>query len=244
MKKIFLGMVAFLCLSLAGCGESSPIEAKEAGSLFVNELVYHTKTKQFDEEFVDGKNLSKAMKTATTAISKNFYKDFSVTGVVIDEETIQNLTKELTTQCENQTKYVTLVSDGSRAKAKKITYQVYGLDYQSLMEKTTKEVMTAVVKDEKLATSREKVVALIEERIRENIKTTLRTAQPLETTLEFSEQKGQWLVAEGQEEKIRNLYLSFMTGQKDQATLNKVMKNIAEKAGEQAQEELNKTTKK
>jgi uncharacterized protein YcfL len=237
-KKLALVFATLALMVLAGCGKEG-ISAKDAGSLFANELVFHTKTEQFENEFVDGKNLAKALNLATTNISTNFFKDFSTGEGTVDEATTKELTAQLLSQTDKQAKYVTVVKKDSKKNAI-ISYQVYGLDYVSMMKLTTQNVMNALLKDRKLATDQKRVTDLTVKEIKQNLEETEMKPQVVETDLTFGQQDGKWYIKDGQEDKIRNLYLSFVTGEKNQAALDAEMKKSVDAVAKKVQAQLDK----
>ncbi|SKA03930.1 hypothetical protein SAMN02745116_02216 [Pilibacter termitis] len=240
MKKIAYLIPIFLLLVLAGCKQQS-VGSKAAGELFVNQLVYQNKSDAFHKEFVEGENLNRALKSTTKTVIDGFFKDFETATKNTDAEVIERLKKKLLTQMEVKTKFLSLEKSTPDPNVHTMQYQIFGLNYVATLKKTSKEVLEKISKDKELAKSPEKVDELLATTLEENFSSMEASGQPLYTELNFSEENGKWYVLRNQEQKIKDIYIMFLTGEKSETDfIEKVKKEIGS-TNEEIHKEMEKS---
>jgi hypothetical protein len=213
MKKMRLAlMLPFVLLVFTGCMPQQAIDSETAADMFAQELVYSGADKKIEQNFVEGKTLVKGINSAKYYVKENFFSDMNANGLKLTDKQKEELSKELLQQVRNQTKCIAVEQKVDKKGVVTMQFQVTGLNYVDMMNKTVKTVMEQVANDDAISNDNARILDLTFNTLKTNIKQMMAKDESVETNLEMKSQNGKWYLLSGQQEKIRDMYLSFLTG--------------------------------
>ncbi len=236
MKKIFLLLLPLAFIFTACAKETIP--AEDGATLFINRLVYDKDSESFEENFSDSKALKEVMDKNAADFKENFKKGLMSTSTVTDEQA-DTFYNALYSQMQDKTSYTVEVKAENDETAQ-VTYHITGLDYPALIKKTDEDLLAAIKGDNSIAKDDNKIMATTLSALEKNVQDVSLNEEVTDITLVFTKNKGQWSVTQDQSKKVTDLYLAFVTGAKDQATLNEQLTQVGDEVNAALEAELGK----
>lgn len=234
MKKMLMISAVLLAIVLTGCG-SKGISAEDAGELLVDRLIYQKDEDKFSKEFKDGKVVGEELDGSSKQFEENFKAGLTATGAEISQKQVDQLTEELLKQVKEKTTYRIAGIDEKKNKAT-ITYFITGLDLVSAMQEMTRQLIKDALKDPEVTEDEEKTLEMTIAILEERVKAIKIMTDPVELDIELVKEKGKWVIPNNQKDEIFNLFMAFLSGTKDEETMeadleeafNEVAKEIIE----------------
>lgn len=219
MKKLWIISLLLAGIFLTSCGYKG-ISAEDAGTLFVDRLVYQKEESKFAKEFRDGEQVGKELDENSKMFEENFAKGLSSTGAKVPEKQADQLTNELLQQAREKTTYKIVQIDETKTGAT-ISYYVTGLDLVSAMQEMTRQLVKETLADPKIAKDEQKTLDATFSILEERVKSIKIKTDPVEMKLHLEKEKGKWFVPDNQKTAVSNLFMAFISGSKDIDTMNK-----------------------
>lgn len=219
MKKIWIASLILVGIFLTSCGPKG-ISAEEAGELFVDRLVYQKEKIRFTKGFRNGEQAGKELDGNSKVFEENFTKGLSSTGAQVPEKQANQLTKELLQQARGKTSYKIVQIEETKTGAT-VTYYVTGLDLVSAMQEMTRQLVKETLANPEIAKDDQKTLEATFSILKERVKAIKIKTDPVELKLHLEKEKGKWFVPKNQKEVVSNLFMAFISGSKDTATMNK-----------------------
>lgn len=235
MKKIVNLLIILFVLS--GCAKAIP--DKEAGNLFVDQVIYQKGSGKFRSEFQNGNELNEGFKENEANFQKNFTEGLLSAGGKVSQKEADEISQLLMDKVKDTTKYK-LKKIGDAGNIRVMNYEIYGLNFVKVMKDTTKALVSKMMKEPEFAKDQNKIIAETFVILKDNIGQAEAKEEPVEIALEMKPEKGKWTVVRGQREQISNMYLAFVAGVKDQKTLTEEMNKAMQEVTAEVQKELNK----
>lgn len=223
LLQVFIGL-----LFLTGCAKAIP--AKEAATLFVEQLVYQKEETKFTENFQNGKELTKNFEANAALFQDTFASGLVAADTEVSEETAVEISQLLMEKVRSATDYQVKVTETDSVR--NVSYEIYGLDIVAVMKQTTEKVTEAMLADTSLAKDETKLQKQTILELKQVLQAPPVKTEPVTVMLEMKPVKGKWTVVAGQQAEQEKLYLAFVAGVKDQETLTNDW--------QQAQDELTK----
>ena len=101
-------------------------------------------------------------------------------------------------------------------------------------------MLAAIKGDNSIAKDDNKIMATTLSALEKNVQDVSLNEEVTDITLVFTKNKGQWSVTQDQSKKVTDLYLAFVTGAKDQATLNEQLTQVGDEVNAALEAELGK----
>lgn len=234
MKKVIIVSVVMIGFLLTGCG-SKGISAEEAGELLIDRLIYQKDEDKFAKDFKDGKEVGEDLDGSSKQFEENFKEGLSATGAEVSQKQVDQLTDELLKQVQEKTTYRIAGIDEKKDKVT-ITYFITGLDLVSAMQEMTRQLIKDALKDPEVTENEEETLKMTIDILEERVKAIKIMTDPVELDIVLEKEKGKWLIPEDQEEQVFNVFMAFLSGTKDEETMeadlaeafNEVAKEIIE----------------
>ena len=233
MKKIF-APILLLLLVLSGCAKAVP--ADDAAKIFVDQMIYQKDTEAFKQNFDNGTALSETFEKSAHDFQQNFTQGLISSRSDITDEQANAITDKLTEQISQKTAYTVTTSKSGNLTM--VTYQVNGLDFANIVKGTTSELMQQLMSDRSLAKDQNKIQQALIPILEEQITKAQAKSEPTNVMLEMKTERGKWVLVDGQEDQINSLYRVFLTGTKDQQTLDDELQQAVEEVTAELQEQL------
>ncbi|MHC5228016.1 DUF5105 domain-containing protein [Enterococcus sp. LJL99] len=234
MKKIIMVSVVMVGFLLTGCG-SKGISAEDAGELLVDRLIYQKDEDKFAKDFKDGEAVGEELDNNRKQFEGNFKAGLTGTGAEISQKQVDQLTEELLKQVQEKTTYRIAGLDEKKNKVT-ITYFITGLDLVSAMQEMTRQLIKDALEDPEVTEDEEKTLNMTIDILEERVKAIKIMTDPVELDIVLEKEKGKWVIPNNQKDQIFNLFMAFLSGTKDEKTMeadleeafNEVAKEIIE----------------
>jgi hypothetical protein len=231
MKKI--GLLAISLLFLVGCTPKA-IPVEEAAQQLTDRLVYQKQAAEFEENFVDGATLAKSLDQNSAEFERSFAQGLAVTGGTIPQEQAQALTDTLMKQVREKTSF-TVKKLSEEDGIGKVEIEVKGLDFVSVMGTTAKELTDKMLKDAAFAKDDQKVLTETVTLLEKNLQAASAKEEAQALPLTLASKDGKWQIPEDQQPAVENLYLAFISGEKDQSALSAAMAEMVQEIAKEIQ---------
>lgn len=220
MSVLMFSIVSFF--TLTGCNRvAGELNATQAAELFTEQLIHENARGRFDEQFVDGEHLAQSMAQVGEHVSESFFDDFVLEGAVIDESTRDELVALMKARLPQTHFRVLPRVDTDFPDYETVEYQIFGLDYMSLMQAVGGDLVQAMDENREIIHLPQEMMNITIESLRTHIPQMIASTTGVYTELRFfQEYDGRWHIAPHQEEAIRTMFLSFLTGTADEQSLN------------------------
>ncbi|MDR2832673.1 MAG: DUF5105 domain-containing protein [Streptococcaceae bacterium] len=233
MKKKYLILLVIPLFFLASCTkQTQAVDGSQAGNFFVNQFVFEDAQEDFYTHFLDGENLAIALQSVSGNITNNFFNDLN-SSMSIDEQSKDELINLMLVQMKKHTQFNTLIYATQQEGQKRVAYQIFGLDYIHLVNQVGKQMKEEVLTNQALNNDSQILLDLFMDKLKANIQTLEASETPIITEIYFEIIEGKWQILPNQEQVIRNMYFSFLTGQADEEALNQALMNVIEQINEQ-----------
>lgn len=231
-KKLSSFIIVMSVLFFVGC-TSSTVSPKEAGKLFIDFFVYEKKSDDFQKNFDKSKVLEKSMKKNADTFKESFITSFEKLGGSTSKKEAEAFSNSLIKQMKSKTSFT--VEKTEEAKDGIImTYNIYGLDFNSLLKSSLDDIVDNMVNDDAFAQTDEELIQDTLTVLNNHVKDASIVKKPIEVKIAFTYKKGEWNLADGQDDVMKDIYLSFLTGSKSRTDYYEQTNELLQNAMSQA----------
>ena len=198
------------CLTIAGC--QAKITPADAGTLFVNRLIYQAEDERFNTYFDEGEALGAQLKKERTTLVENLVASFNDFGSVLSPEQTKTFMELWLAQVDEKTGFEVVETGKDGA----VEVKIAGLDFPKVYRATMDQLVAKMLADPDLAKNNAKLGDLLIQLLTDNMADAEVVKRPLTVQLSLEKSKGKWKNSPKQQKaEIAKLTLAFLVGAND-----------------------------
>ncbi|MGX7059698.1 hypothetical protein [Vagococcus humatus] len=211
-KLSLIVLVGGLFVLLTSCRSAATPE--QAGVLYVNQLIYADQDPRFSKTFKQGDQVVQSLDKKRDRLMKELVTNLSL-GADVSQKQKEALGKTWYDSIQKKTSYeIDQVKVIKKKTDYQVFYQVKGLDFTQVYTETMNQLITEMLKDEKLAQDNQRLNALTMKLLTKELKQAPVKKESLKVSLRFKRVGKQWEMVEmsQNETDVANVLLAFMVG--------------------------------
>ena len=215
-KLSLMVLIGGLFVLLTSCRSAATPE--QVGVLYVNQLIYGDDDPRFSKTFKEGDQVVQSLDKKRDRLMKELVTNLSQFGGDVSQKQKEALGKTWYDSIQKKTSYeIDQVKMIKKKTDYQVFYQVTGLDFTQVYTKTMNQLITEMLKDEKLAEDNQRLNALTMKLLTKELKQASVKKESLQVSLQFKRVGKQWEMVEmsQNETDVANVLLAFMVGSSD-----------------------------